>query len=152
MDTPTRTSDLFGSELSNHKPLEAISSNFEHREKLSRETLLSKIAELESTVTALETENARLRVLLVSYSSRVSGELSAAIVSPQARKLLQWLNNRQPESLTAISFYLNIKKTLAADLVEELQRAELLAQISQKGQPDKWTVSEIGKQFLTTPH
>lgn len=152
MDTPTRTSDLFGSELSNHKPLEAISSNFEHREKLSRETLLSKIAELESTVTALETENARLRVLLVSYSSRVSGELSAAIVSPQARKLLQWLNNRQPESLAAISFYLNIKKTLAADLVEELQRAELLAQISQKGQPDKWTVSEIGKQFLTTPH
>lgn len=129
-----------------------ISSVFENRERLSRETLASKIAELESTIVSLETENARLRALLASCSSNLSGKLSATIVSPQARKLLQWLNNREPESLASISFYLNIKKTVANDMVEELLRADLLTQISQNSLPDKWTSSEIGKQFLATTY
>lgn len=132
--------------------MEAISSVFENRERLSREMLASKIAELESTVTALEAENARLRALLESRSTRDLRELSATIISPNAKKLLHWLNNREPESLAAISFYLSIKKTLAADYVEELVRAELLTQISQNSLPDKWALSEIGKQFLNTTH
>lgn len=150
MDSSVRTSELYSSEPSSHKPMEAISSVFENRERLSREMLASKIAELESTVATLETENARLRSLLESCSSRASVELSATIISPNARKLLQWLNNREPESLAAISFYLSIKKTLAADYIEELVRAELLTQISQNSLPDKWALSEIGKEFLTT--
>jgi predicted transcriptional regulator len=114
--------------------------------------LSSKIAELESNVAALERENARLRALLESCSSPASSELNATIVSLNARKLLQWLNNREPESLAAISFYMSIKKTLAADYVEELVRAELLTQISQNSLPDKWALTEIGKQFLNTTH
>lgn len=141
---------MYGSEPSSHKPMEANASAFENRERPSREMLASKIAALESTVAALEAENARLRALLESCSARASGELPATIISPQARKLLQWLNNREPESLAAISFYLNIKKSFATDLVEELMRAELLTQISQNGFPDKWTLSEIGMQFLNT--
>lgn len=152
LESSVRTCKLYGSKPSSHKSIEATSSDFENRERPSREILASKIAELESTVAALEAENARLRALLVSCSSRTSSELSATIVSPQARKLLRWLNNREPESLAAISFYLNIKKTLAADLVEELLRTELLTQISQNGVPDKWTLSDLGKQFLNTSY
>ena len=129
--------------------MEAISSVFENRERLSREMLTSKIAELENNVAALERENARLRAQLERYSLQTPGELRATIVSPQARKLLQWLNNREPESLAAISFYMNLKKTLANDYVQELLRVELLMQISQNSFPDKWTLSEAGKQFLT---
>jgi hypothetical protein len=106
-----------------------------------------KIAELEQRVFELTAENAVLRRQLAASRDK---QIDPNSLTVQAKKILSWLSKRDPESLLAISFALSLNKASANVYVLELMNLGLVEQSPKASQVEKWQISPLGRQYLST--
>lgn len=101
---------------------------------------------MERRVFELTAENAILRNQLAASRGN---QIDLNLLTDQAKRILRWLSNRDPESLLAVSFALSLNRASTEVYLADLKSLGLVEQSSKTSQIEKWQVSTLGQQYLS---
>ncbi len=112
--------------------------------KVRIDTICFRLGELEFSISRNE--------LTSSLPTEVLWRRESLISDHRVRQVLQWLENRGPESVTAIAFGTQLSNEVAGDCLEKLRSVKFVEQKVEQTKPDKWTITDAGQNYLSQLH